>query len=114
MPRYKLRTLLIVLAVIGVALAVIREAASHIYPSVGFEVRAEFTELPTDDTALLRWLQTQPGVIERLAFVNREKSSIRVNWTMSRNLLGEPPIPDLHQQFERLGYKGLKQYYPRW
>jgi len=106
--RYRLRTLLILVAVACLLLGVIRTVATHVKPSIGYGFRAEFAELPIDDAALAEWLAEQPGVIK--AFVNREPSSIRVHWIMSRDLTGNPPIPDCREQFDRFGYKGLKTF----
>jgi hypothetical protein len=112
--RFRLSTLLIVLAVIGVSFGLIRAlflaAAPHIRPSSHYGVRAEFTELPADDAALAEWLSNQPGVYR--AFVNRESRTVRIVWGMSRDLNGNPPLPDLRSSFDRFGYTGLKRYEP--
>jgi len=112
--RYRLSTLLIVLAVVGVSFGMVRAlflvAAPHIRPSIHYGVSAEFTELPTDDAALEVWLSNQPGVYR--AFVNRESHTVRIVWGMSRDLSGNPPLPDLRRNFDRFGYAGLKQYEP--
>lgn len=74
MFRYKLRTLLAVLAAISVALALARQAATHIYPSVIYQERAEFVELPPSDASLEQWLREQPGVVSHTVHVEREKT----------------------------------------
>jgi|KBSSwiStaDraftv2_1062776.scaffolds.fasta_scaffold2250181_2 hypothetical protein len=106
--RYHLRTLLIVIAVIGALLAVFRVASRYIKPSLIYGLRVEFAELPPDDATLEEWLRQQPGVIK--VSVNREPKAIRIVWLMSRDLNGYPPIPDCRQNFERFGYKGIKRY----
>jgi len=108
--RYRLRTLLIAIAVVGVLLAVGLRAARSIKPSIIYELRAEFAEMPSDDIAFEEWLRTQPGVIPRPSYVDREANAIRITWIMSRDLTGHPPIPDFRNNFDRLGYKGLKRY----
>src|SRR4051794_16354665 len=108
--RYRLRTLLIVVAIVGVGLAILREASRQIKPSIIYSFRADFAEMPADDVGLLEWLRRQPGVIGRTVSVSREPSAIRVHWIMSRDLLGNPPIPDCEEQFNRLGYKGQKSF----
>jgi hypothetical protein len=106
--RYRLRTLMIAIAAVGIGLAVLREAGRAIKPSIIYSFRADFAEMPPDDAELTDWLRNQPGVIRRTVAVNREPSAIRVHWIMSRDLFGNPPTPDCQQQFNRLGYKGLK------
>ena len=84
---------------------------SSLYASIGYEVEAEFAELPPDDTALQAWLKQQPGVIPTLTYVQRtgpSKKVLQVNVVMSRNLLGEPPIPDLEKTCAELGYRGQR------
>jgi hypothetical protein len=106
--RYRLKTLLIVLAVAGLLFAALRLAATKVRPSVVYGESAEFAELLADDRAIEDWLSTQPGV--NRAFVTRESNTIRVTWIMSRDLLGNPPIPDLGRQFERFGYRGIARH----
>jgi hypothetical protein len=106
--RFRLRTLLILLAVVGILLAAFRVAAPFIRPSVGYGESAEFAEMPADDTALEDWLSKQPGVVR--AFVRRDANTIRINWIMSRDLLGDPPLPELREQFDRFGYRGLSRH----
>jgi hypothetical protein len=108
--RYGLRTLLIVVAVVGAALAFGRIAARRIVPSVSYEIRAEFAELPVDDEAFRQWIEEQPGVYR--AYVNREPNAIRIVWGMSRDLTGDPPLPDFKKHFESFGYCGLRRYDP--
>ena len=104
--RYRLRTLLIGIAVLGIFLASAREAGRYIKPSISYAFAAEFTELPADDDALTEWFRSQPGVIR--AYINREQQTIKINLMISRDLFGHPPIPEPESQWERLGYKGLK------
>jgi hypothetical protein len=110
MFRYKLRTLLIVVAAVGAVLAFGRIAARRIVPSIGYEIRAEFTELPVNDEAFRQWVEDQPGVYQ--AYVNREPNAIRVVYGMSRDLTGDPPLPDFKKNFDRFGYRGLRRYHP--
>ena len=106
--RYRLKTLLIAMALAGLVFAAFRLAATIIRPSIVYGESAEFAELPADDRAIEQWLATQPGVVR--TFATRESNTIRVNWIMSRDLLGNPPIPNLRDQFERFGYRGLSRH----
>jgi hypothetical protein len=110
MFRYKLRTLMIVLALSGVVFALWRVAAEGIKPSAIYEVRAEFRAMPTDDEPFRLWVVDQPGVWA--ADVHRDAKGINVVFGMSRNLRDQPPPPDFHGNFERFGYHGLTRLTP--
>ena len=79
---------------------------SVLYASIGYEVEAEFAELPPDDTVLTEWLKQQPGVIN--VGVDRPKSpkELRVFVLMSQNLHRKPPFPDLEKACAERGYRG--------
>lgn len=112
--KYTLRTLLVVIAVVGVLMLMARIAARAVKPSIGYGVRAQFTELPNDDSSLEAWLREQPGVVR--VYVNRDAdvNAIRVYWIMSRDLTGSPPAPDLRAKFTQFGYKGITSYDGNW
>ena len=110
MPRYSLRTLLIVVIVAAVSLAVARVAMKAIRPSLVYEMLAEFSELPESDEPFQQWVRDQPGVFR--AYVNRDANAIRIVWGMSRDLSGNPQLPDFKKHFERFGYRDLKRYEP--
>jgi hypothetical protein len=80
--------------------------------SVGYAVRAEFTQLPADDKALESWLAAQPGVVK--VTTNRDPGAIRVYWVMVQDVWKNPPVPDLRQVFEEFGYRELTDYDPHW
>lgn len=69
---------MIVLAIAGVLLAVLRVAARHIVPSISYSIRAEFDEMPSDDELFRQWIEGQPGVYR--AFVNRDRRGIEITW----------------------------------
>jgi len=106
--RYRLRTLLIATAVVGAILGLVMETARSIRPTNYHWLSAEFTEMPSRDVSLEEWLGRQPGVTS--VHVDRETNGIRITWSMSRDLMGQPPLPDVRGNFDRLGYKGLKAY----
>jgi len=121
MPRYKLRTLLIVLAigpmVVAVAWLIWRDASMQrsfpVSTGVSYCVTAEFSELPDDDTALENWLHDYPGMLGM--GVKRNGTTVEVIWGTSGALaekLGDRPTLDLRAEFERLGYKGLIRFEP--
>ena len=112
--RFRLRTLLICVGVVGIFLGLSRAlfylAAPHVQPSIAYEIRAEFTEMPNDDEPFRQWVEDQPGVYR--AYVNRDAAGINVIWGMSRDLTGKPGLPDFKKNFDRFGYRGLKRYEP--
>ncbi len=89
-----------------------RIAARAIKPSIGYGVRAQFTELPDDDSSLEAWLREQPGVVR--VYVNRDPNAIRIYWIMSQDLTGRPSAPDVRATFEQFGYKGITSYNGNW
>jgi hypothetical protein len=117
--RYRLRTLLIVLALMPPLLsggwfaarnaALLRPGAPS--PSFSYCVSADCTELPPDDKALHRWLRAYPNV--QAIGVRRNGKSIEIIWGTSGNWaeqLGDRPIADLRAEFDRLGYKGVTRF----
>jgi hypothetical protein len=62
--------------------------------------------MPANDKALYEWLRAQPGVIPRLVAIGRFEDGklLYVSFTMSRNLAGQPPFPDLDGEVGKLGY----------
>src|SRR5262249_52946723 len=62
----------------------------------------DFTGLPADDTALLTWLQVQPGV--RNAVVQRAGQTITVTFEV-----GAATPPEVVAQTRALGYTGLRR-----
>jgi hypothetical protein len=97
-----------IVAIVLAALVTLYAICDVVKTSIAYSFRADFAEMPADDVGLSDWLRSQPGVIRRTVSVSREPNAIRVHWIMSRNLLGNPPIPDFEQRFSRLGYKGQK------
>ncbi len=100
--------LLVAAVVLGVTYAIWTVICRNVYASLGYVVEARFEEMPADDKSLKKWLQSQPGVIARLVHIGRfeEGKLLYVSFTMSRNLAGQPPFPDLDGQVTRLGYTG--------
>jgi hypothetical protein len=72
-------------------------------------LEARFADLPADDEPLCRWLKAQPGVVPYLVSFSRggpDGRLLKVGFTQTRNLAGEPPLPDLDAACARLGYRG--------
>ena len=109
--RFGIRTLLVLIAIAAVLLALFRIIAPMIRPSLVYAESAEFEQLPADDVALQTWLDQQPGVVR--VIIVRNQKSIEVTWIMSQDILGQPPIPELKEQFERFGYRGMSRHMQR-
>lgn len=76
--------------------------------SIGYEVEADFAEVPPDDGALEAWLRSHPGVWS--ASVSRHPVGGRTRlWVlvgMTRDGFGRPPFPDLGGACADFGYRG--------
>ena len=79
---------------------------SVLYASIGYEIEAEFTELPPDDAALEAWLRRQPGVT--VVGIQRKGvgKTLDVAVIMSQNLHHKPPLPDVEKACAEFGYRG--------
>jgi hypothetical protein len=83
-------------------------ATAHV--SISYCVEAQFTALPADDKALSAWLANQPGVVAHTVHIGRHGVGgrlLKVGFIQVRNLLGQPPFPDLESRAPDLGYEGL-------
>lgn len=104
--RYK--KLLIGGVVVAAILTAVWAGLKSILVSYSFDVEAEFSELPTDDTAIDSWLRSQPQVAA-VIIARDEKSQpkkIEVIFIQARDGWGRPPFPDLEAKCDELGYKG--------
>lgn len=76
--------------------------------SYGYHVEAEFSELPSDDSALEAWLLAQPGVVR--VIIARDKKAqlevVEIIFIQVRDGWGRPPFPDLEAKCDGLGYRG--------
>ena len=97
---------LVIVAIVGVSGW---KVARIIKPSVGYDVQAEFTQLPPNDEALESWFKLQSGVVEHTVHIERQGNVVHVMFITSRDLLGDPPFPNFQQQAATLGYRGSKQ-----
>ena len=71
-----------------------------------FAVEARFTDLPADDRPFADWLEAQPGVMRGVGIGRLGDGRVLVLFRLSRNLLGEPPIPRIDEAAADLGYTG--------
>ena|SRR5262245_45910221 len=78
------------------------------HASIGYEVEAEFAELPPDDAALEAWLKQQPGVLIVEVTRIESRKAIRIFLLMGQNLHYKPPVPNLEQACAELGYRGQR------
>ena len=82
--------------------------AHKIKSSNGYNVQAEFAQLPPNDEALEEWLRQQPGVVEHAVHVERNGQNVRVFFIIVQNLRKQPPFPRLEEQAAVLGYADIK------
>jgi hypothetical protein len=78
------------------------------YIPMDYVVEAEFQELPPDDKELEEWLFAQPGVY--IGFVERDNRRIVAVWGNCRTSYYDPVTPNLRDEFEKFGYKGIISY----
>src|SRR5262249_23677898 len=83
----------------------------HFVPAdFGYELEADFTDLPRDDGALEGWLRNQPGIY--YAWIERNPIGGQwgrvVSFGTPRDSGGRPPLPDLESKCAELGYQGQK------
>ena len=107
-PPSRARSWLIWIAVVVLIVAggvqVIRKT---LHASLGYTVESQFASLPANDTALIKWLQSQPGIVSSTVSVERVGGGgtvLRVFFIQSRDLTSDPPFPDLDGACSRLGY----------
>jgi len=105
--KYSLRSLMIVVALVGASLAGSRIVASFCVRSEIFGFRAQVQELPENDDAFAEWIRAQPGVYR--AAVGRKNGNVEVILIMNRDLNGNPPVPHLRDSMARFKYIGVDQ-----
>src|ERR1051325_9970971 len=111
--RYSLRSLMVVVTLVGISLAGWRVVASFCVRTeiLGFRVRVQ--ELPENDDALAEWIRAQPGVSR--ASVGRKNGNIEVVMIMNRDMNGNPPAPPLRDSMARFQFirvDDIRQVYP--
>ncbi len=101
------KKLLLVIATIGIALLSFYVWAKSQSVSRGYEVEAEFAELPPDDVALEDWLEAQPGVARVIVGQRTgEPNVLAIVLIIVRTGWDRTPFPDLNAKCDELGYKG--------
>jgi hypothetical protein len=99
--RYRLRTLLIGIAIAGLAFSAVRQMRNE---SI-WEVRGTFTEIPWDDMPMEAWLKRQPGVYNSYVY-RSSPPKLTVYWQISYPIFdAAPPNPDVETALLRFGYK---------
>jgi hypothetical protein len=108
MSNRNAKRLLIAFVVLGLLYAAWWGLCHSVYASVGYVVEARFEKMPPNDRDLEEWLRSQPGVIPHNVMIGRfdDGKLLYVSFMMSRNLAGQPPLPDMNGQVARLGYIG--------
>jgi hypothetical protein len=74
--------------------------------SCGYVVAAEFTKMPADDSALIRWIEDQEGIVEGTVDASRRNQRLKLSFILSTGILDPPKVPDLDGACARLGYIG--------
>jgi hypothetical protein len=108
--RFRLRTLLILLAVGPPLLAVSYVVLQGFRHVTSYHIRATFGQVPDDDSQLTKWLSAQPN-IKNVRVWRRpdpqvpERQRIEIYfqklWPVLR---GSPPDPNVDAAVQRLGY----------
>jgi hypothetical protein len=74
---------------------------------MSYMVEGRFEEFSPDDKEFRGWLRGQPGIIR--AWVGRfgeDGKPLVISFSQVRNLLGQPPIPDLNEACKEFGCRG--------
>lgn len=103
------RWLFLVVLLVGLGAGAWEWFRRSVHVSLSYCVEARFATAPADDRELRQWLESQPGVVRGKVLIGREgpdKQVLRVMFTRTRNLAGEPPCPDLAAGCRALGYGG--------
>lgn len=81
-------------------------------PGMFYSVSAQFQELPDSDDPLQEWLRSQPGVVDShwSPRITRAGKSVTVGWHHMKTWRRDPVTPNLREQFESFGYRGLFKY----
>lgn len=69
-----------------------------------YRMHANYRHMPADDKALETWLKAQPGVVTHTVVIKRRPNDIAAWVMVDQHLSGEPPLPDLSNACEQLGY----------
>jgi hypothetical protein len=106
--RFRLRTLLLLVAVVGAALGLGGRTFFAIANSVQFGHRHvavnRFAKLPADDFAMLEWMRKQPGVHN--VIVHRFEDKVYIEWWEHRTILETRRAdPNINAALTRFGYK---------
>ncbi len=102
--QFGLKTLLAVLAFCAILFLV----AGFLAPvSLGYNVKATFSQMPNDDHQLEEWLKVQKGVVSNTVRISREGHTVFVGFITEGSAFGRPPFPDLPKACESVGYKGV-------
>lgn len=83
----------VILAVFGYRLVNATRTYTH---------RTDSATLPADDSALTDWLKSRPGVLS--ATVSRDGNTVVVVFVKA--VFGSEPLPNIHAEDERFGYRG--------
>ena len=88
--------------------------ALYVPITTNYTVQATFDSMPQDDVELLKWMANQPGVVGQSVHVERAPGTkfVKVDFRMTRPLLGEPGLPDVDQAWAHLGYTMAAEVYP--
>ena len=106
---FTLRTRIFLVAAVLLAIGGITLVRHCVYASFAFCWEAEFANLPQDDRELEAWLKAQPGIVAHTVLAGRggpRKNLVKVLFVQTRNLAGEPKLPDLDSYCSEHAYGG--------
>jgi hypothetical protein len=104
--RYRLRTLIVVVALSGALIGLFGRVVTARYDH-RHVVRNTFVQPPPDDYAMLGWIRSQPGITN--CYVHRNGSEVTVGWMESRTLFEpEPHHPYVGDAFSQFRLQGSR------
>jgi hypothetical protein len=74
---------------------------------VGYVFRAEFAELPESDDRFENWLASQKYVDSVVSY--RSNGVLVVTFVFERPIKNDPDLPNIMDNLNGLGYKGLRK-----
>jgi hypothetical protein len=79
-----------------------------------YNLRATYRQMPPDDDKLTRWLDMQPGVEADSVNIQRQGETVFASFVMTRDLSGNPTMPEFERACDSLGYRPWTDWLENW